>query len=94
MKKLSDSKEFWKTMKTFLPDKNTSFSQVSIEKKKTVYDDLFNEFSTFIEDILSLLNVKPLDYTDDTSDGTENFSEPVEIAIKKFENHPSVQGIK
>ena len=25
---------------------------------------------------------------------TENLSEPVEIAIRKFENHPSVQAIK
>ena len=49
------------------------------------------EFSTFFEDAVRLLNVKPDEYY--LSD-TENVSDPAEIAIRKFENHPSVQGIK
>ena len=49
------------------------------------------EFSTFFEDAVKSLNVKPDEYY--LSD-TENLSNPVEIAIKKFENHPSVQAIK
>ena len=49
------------------------------------------EFSTFFEDAIRLLNVKPDEYY--LSD-TENVSDPAEIAIRKFENHPSVQAIK
>ena len=49
------------------------------------------EFSTFFEDAVRLLNVKPDEYY--LSD-TENVSDPAEIAIRKFENHPSVQAIK
>ena len=48
------------------------------------------EFSTFFEDPVRSLNVKPDEYY--LSD-TENLSDPVEIAIRKFENHPSVQVI-
>ena len=49
------------------------------------------EFSSFIEDAVRSLNVEPDEYF--LSD-TENLSNPVDIAIRKFENHPSVQAIK
>ena len=49
------------------------------------------EFSTFFEDAARPPNVKPDEYY--LSD-TENLSNPVEIALRKFENHPSVQAIK
>ena len=43
------------------------------------------------EDAVRSFNVKPDEYY--LSD-TGNLSDPVEIAIRKFENHPSVQAIK
>ena len=49
------------------------------------------EFSTFFEDAVRSLNVEPDKHH--LSD-TENLSNPVDIAIRKFENHPSVQAIK
>ena len=77
-----------------MSDKNTVFSQVSMEKNnQNVSDnfDLFEEFSAFFEDAVRLLNVDPDEYY---QSDTENWSNPVEIAIRKFENHPSVQAIK
>ena len=90
MKNVLDSKNFWKTMGPFLSDKNTVFSQISIEKSNpTISDDfgLPEEFSTFFEDAVRSLNVDSDEYY--LSD-TENLSYSVEIAIRKFENHPSV----
>ena len=81
-------------MGPFLSDKNTVFSQVSMEKNnQTVSDnfDLFEEFSAFFEDAVRSLNVDPDEYY---QSDTENWSNPVEIAIRKFENHSSVQAIK
>ena len=49
------------------------------------------EFSTFFEDAVDSLNVKRGEFY--LSD-TENLSDPVEIAIRKFGNHPSFQAIK
>ena len=49
------------------------------------------EFSTFFEDAVRSLNVEPDEYY---LRDTENLSNPVVIAIRKFENHPSVQAIK
>ena len=49
------------------------------------------DFSIFTEDAVSSLSVQPDEfYLSDTA----NLSGPVEIAIRKFENHPSVQAIK
>ena len=58
-----------------------------------MFDD-FNfseEFSTFFEDAVRSLNAKPDEYY---LSNMENLSNPVEIATKKFENHPSIQAIK
>ena len=68
--------------------------QISIEKNNRIISedfDLSEEFINFFEDAVRSLNVKPDEYY--LSD-TENLSDPVEIAIRKFENHPSVQAIK
>ena len=81
-------------MRPFLSDKNTVFSQIRIETNNQIISDDFDfseEFITFLEDSVRLLNVKPDEYY--LSD-TENLSNPAEIAIRKFENHPSVQDIK
>ena len=45
----------------------------------------------FFEDTVRSLSAKPDEYY--LSD-TKNSSDPVEIAIRKFENHPSVQSIE
>ena len=94
MKNVCDSKKFWKTMRPFLSEKNTVFSRISIEKYNRIISDDFDlseEFSTFFEDAVRSLNVEPDEYY--LSD-TWNLNNPVEIAIRKFENHPSVQAIK
>ena len=52
---------------------------------------MFEEFSTFFEDAVRSLNVEPDEYF---LSGTENLSNPADIAIRKFENHPSVQAIE
>ena len=49
------------------------------------------EFSTFFEDAARSPNAKPDAYY---LSHTENLSNPAEIALRKFENHPSVQAIK
>ena len=81
-------------MRPFLSDKNTVFSQISIQKNNWIISDDFNlseEFNIFFEDAARSLNVKPDGfYLSDTN----NLSAPVEYAIKKFENHPSVEAIK
>ena len=62
LKNLLDNKEFWKTIRPVLSDKNTVFSQISQEKNNWIisYDFVFSEkFSTFFEDAVRSLIVKP-----------------------------------
>ena len=80
-------------MVIFLYDKSTIFSQISIEKNKVIISDNFDlseKSGIFFEDAVRLLNVKPGKCY---LNNTENLSDPVEIAIRKFENHQSVQTI-
>ena len=82
MKNILDSKECWKTLRPFLLDKSTVFSQISIERNNRIISDDFDlseEFSTFFEDAVRSLDAKPDGYY--LSD-TENLSDPVEIAIR------------
>ena len=53
--------------------------------------DLSKEFSIFFEDVVRSLNVEPDKYY---LSETGNLSNATDIAIWKFENHPSVQAIK
>ena len=69
-----------------MTDKNTVFSQSSIEKNKRIISDEFDlseGFNNFFENAVRSLNIKPDKYF--LSD-KENLSDPVDI-----ENHPSVQ---
>ena len=50
-------------------------------------DKVAEEFSTFFENAVKSLNIKPRNLS---LEDTTNLSNPVEIAIKKFQNHPSV----
>ena len=62
MENVLDFKEFCKTIGPFLSDKNIVFSHISIEKNNRIVSDDFDlseKFSTFIEDPVRLLNVKP-----------------------------------
>ena len=68
----------------------TVFLQSSIEKdNRIIYDDfnLSEELSTFFEDVVRSVNVKPDEYY--LSD-TEILNDLVKIAITKFENHVRV----
>ena len=63
------------------------------DKNKIISNDdkVAEEFSTFFENVVKSLNIKPSNLS---LGNTTNLSDPVVIAIKKFENHPSVQVIR
>ena len=65
MKNGLDKKQFWKTIKPFLSDKNTIFLQISLEKNNKIASDKFDlseEFTTFFKmlsdrSLLSQMNI-------------------------------------
>ena len=94
IKNITDKKQFWKTIKPFLPEKSKVTSKIKLKDKNKIIsndDKVAEEFSTFFENVVKSLNIKPRNLS---LGNTTNLSDPVEIAIKKFENHPSIQEIR
>ena len=93
LKNVTDNKEFWKTVKPFLSDKVTTFPKISlVEKGKIISDEskVANSFSNFFENAIRSLGIKANEHSQENYD----LKNPVEIAIKKFEQHPSINLIK
>ena len=89
----TDNKNFWKTVKPFLPDKVTTFPQITLVENDEIISDESkdaNSFSNLFENALHSLGIKTNEY----SNNNYVLKNPVEIAIKKYEQHPSTNLIK
>ena len=86
---LMGNKEFWKTVKPFLYDKVTTFPEISLVEKGEIISDeskVANSFSNFFENAIRSLGIKANKHSQENYD----LKNPLEIAIKKFEQYPSV----
>ena len=89
LKNVSDNKKFWKTVKPFLSDKVTTFSKISLVEKGGIISDeskVVNAFSNFFENAIRSLGIKENEHSQENYD----LKNPVEIAIKKFEQQLSI----
>ena len=89
LKNVTDNKDFWKTAKPFLSNKVTTSPKISlVEKGETVSDEskVANSFSNFFENAIRSVGIKANEYSQENY-GLKN---PVEIAMKKFEQHPII----
>ena len=94
IKRLTDNKLFWKTIAPFLSRKGSSSSRITlVENNKVLSEDqdVANELNIFFETAVKSLNITENPHL--LSD-TNNLTDPVDIAIKKFEFHPSIQVIR
>ena len=94
MKDITDNKIFCKTIKPFLSEKCTTSSRITLKNKDNIISNdgmVAEEFSIFFENAVKALDINPKDLT---LGNTNNLSDPIEIAIKKFESHPSIQVIR
>ena len=90
---VTDNKKFWKAVKPFLSDKVTTFPQITLVENDEIIPDeskVANAFSNFIENAIHSLGIKTNEYSNDNY-GLKN---PTETAIKKYEQHPSINLIK
>ena len=86
---VTNNKKFWKSVKPFLSEKLTTFPEISLAEHDEIIPDeskVANSFSNFFENTIHLLGIKANEFSN------ENYSlkNPVEIAIKKYEQHPSI----
>ena len=86
LQKVNDSKVFWPTVKPLLSDKDLQSSKITLIKNgKIISEDkeLASTFSSFFENAVKSLNISENSYL---LSGTEGIDDPVDAAIKKFED--------
>ena len=87
--KLTDNKTFWKTTTPSISSKAPSWSIITLTESKAIIPD-----DQKVAETLSKFFVKTVDKLDikefKNISNIDGLSNPVEIAIKKYKNHPSI----
>ena len=93
-KNITDNKKFWGTVKPLFSNKVRSNTYITLnEDEKLIKNEyqIANIFNTFFIEIVPNLGTKVDEiYLCDPS----NISDPIETAIQKYKNHPSISLIK
>ena len=90
IKNVTDNRLFWKTMKPFLSDKCTHTPKISLfHEGNVIFDDLelAKTINNFFENAVDDLEIK--DYENDVSLHITS-TDPIDSAIMKYPNHPSI----
>ena len=94
MRKTTDNKKFWKTVKPLLSDKSKSSDKIHLSENGEL---LNNESETaevlnnFFSNIVKNLKIPENENLDPNF---ENVKDPIFRAILKYKNHPSITAIK
>ena len=94
LKEITDNKKFWKTVKPFLSNKGDFHKQITlIEGGQIISEDIevAEKLSNYFENAVKSLDILECKDTLSTVDG---LIDPIDIAIKKYEMHPSILTIK
>ena len=94
MKKITDNKTFWKTVKPFLSNKGDFHKQITlIEGKEIISDDkdVAEKLSNYFENAVISLDIIE---NKDIVTSVNGIYDPIDIAIPKYEKHPSILAIK
>ena len=94
IKKITDNKRFWETIKPFFSDKPPNNQNITLVNNDSIISDdqdVAETFNTFFKNAVDSLHISENRFL---LTPTESLTDPVEIAIKKFESHPSIFDIK
>ena len=92
--KIKDNNRFWKTLKPFLTDKGVNTPKITLIGNQLIVNadvEVAGTLNSFFPDATKSLHINENRYIlNDTLDLTD----PIDIALKKFESHPSILIIK
>ena len=94
VKKITDNKKFWKTVKPCFSDKYMKDERITlIEENEVISDDksLAKVFNNYFGNIIKKMNIK---LPREVIQSTEAITDSEDKAIKKFVKHPSIIKIK
>ena len=94
IKNITDNKKFWKKLKPLLRDKvKCGSSKINLVENDDILStdkEIAEAFSNYYSNAVKSLNLQcDSEHLSDVSDETD----PIERAIKKFKNHPSIINI-
>ena len=92
--KITDNKQFWQTVKPLLSEKGTRFAHINlVDNEKIISEDrdVAQTLNNFFENAVKSLGIKENQYI---LSNTGESADPVDIALNKFEHHPSILAIK
>ena len=90
MKKVTDNKSFWKTVKPSFSDKSIKDGNIILIEDEIMISDeekVAEIFNSFFGNVIQDLGIKPIDAISNIPDNTED---PVLSAISKYQSHPSI----
>ena len=96
---ITDNKKFWKTVKPLFSDKISHKETINLAVNDTVLSDdqvVADTFNNYFNNIVkNLLTVTNKNYPKEiTNSFNLNLLDPVEAAILKYKNHPSLNAIR
>ena len=93
VKKLDDTKKFWKTFKPNISDKSKSTNKITLVKGTDIIskdEDVANEFSDIFSNAVNKLDIPSIPLNEIPADCVDI----VDIAVMKYREHPSIIKIK
>ena len=94
MKKITDNKKFWQTVKPILSDESTSQPQISLVLDNQIISEHIEVAEALINFYKNAVGSLDLNINNFILSDTSDLENHVEIAITKFARYPSILAIK
>ena len=91
---VTDNKKFWKTVKPFFSDKLQTNNKIVLTEDETIVSNDVEVAETMNEFFVTVTDSLGIDETSNYENTTEGITDPVDKAVYKFSNHPSILKIK
>ena len=91
---VTDNKKFWKTVKPFFSEKSQSQNKIVLTEGERIISDDFEVAETMNELFVTVTDSLGINENFIDENPTDGVTDPVEKAVKKFSNHPSILKIK
>ena len=91
---VTDNKKFWKTVKPLFSDKLQSKNKIVLIEDETIIsndDEVAETMNEFFVSVTDSLGIKE---SSGYENATEGITDPIDEAVHKFSNHPSILKIK
>ena len=90
LKNYTDNKKLWKTMKPFLTDKGVNSQKISLIENEKILStdvDVAETLNSYFSEATKSQSINENSYI---LNKTINITDPIDVAVKKFESHPSI----